>query len=143
MCPCLLFFFFSSRRRHTRCSRDWSSDVCSSDLFSGRAGAPSTAGKVRGEGHVIAHRDVQIRNGVRMTEGTDMHVRHTAVADARICRQADDALAVYLHDLRLVTEAVEQHLALAWSDGSEFLAVGGVGDDHQAAAASGTQGRLR
>src|SRR2546429_7113708 len=27
-------FFFSSRRRHTRCSRDWSSDVCSSDLRS-------------------------------------------------------------------------------------------------------------
>src|SRR5690606_39874334 len=27
-----LFFFFSSRRRHTRFSRDWSSDVCSSDL---------------------------------------------------------------------------------------------------------------
>src|SRR5205809_1617969 len=29
----LYFFFFSSRRRHTRCSRDWSSDVCSSDLL--------------------------------------------------------------------------------------------------------------
>src|SRR5690606_40166982 len=28
----LAFFFFSSRRRHTRFSRDWSSDVCSSDL---------------------------------------------------------------------------------------------------------------
>src|SRR5256884_6242726 len=28
-------FFFSSRRRHTRCSRDWSSDVCSSDLYGG------------------------------------------------------------------------------------------------------------
>src|SRR5207249_7157197 len=27
-----LFFFFSSRRRHTRSKRDWSSDVCSSDL---------------------------------------------------------------------------------------------------------------
>src|SRR5947199_6712887 len=27
--PC---FFFSSRRRHTRCLSDWSSDVCSSDL---------------------------------------------------------------------------------------------------------------
>src|SRR5271169_4055008 len=26
------FCFFSSRRRHTRCYRDWSSDVCSSDL---------------------------------------------------------------------------------------------------------------
>src|SRR5207245_7988138 len=29
---CFLTFFFSSRRRHTRCYRDWSSDVCSSDL---------------------------------------------------------------------------------------------------------------
>src|SRR5699024_11357281 len=28
------FFFFSSRRRHTRSKRDWSSDVCSSDLTS-------------------------------------------------------------------------------------------------------------
>src|SRR3989442_16006759 len=28
-----IFFFFSSRRRHTRCGRDWSSDVCSSDLI--------------------------------------------------------------------------------------------------------------
>src|SRR5204863_6988271 len=27
------FFFFSSRRRHTRSLRDWSSDVCSSDLM--------------------------------------------------------------------------------------------------------------
>src|SRR5205814_5722689 len=26
------YFFFSSRRRHTRCLSDWSSDVCSSDL---------------------------------------------------------------------------------------------------------------
>src|SRR2546422_3114100 len=31
-------FFFSSRRRHTRCSRDWSSDVCSSDLRLSRTG---------------------------------------------------------------------------------------------------------
>src|SRR3989449_7960566 len=31
--PIFIFFFFSSRRRHTRCSRDWSSDVCSSDLY--------------------------------------------------------------------------------------------------------------
>src|SRR5206468_7567907 len=28
----VFFFFFSSRRRHTRSDRDWSSDVCSSDL---------------------------------------------------------------------------------------------------------------
>src|SRR5207253_4298526 len=31
----LVFFFFSSRRRHTRWPRDWSSDVCSSDLVLG------------------------------------------------------------------------------------------------------------
>src|SRR5215467_15231205 len=30
--PTALFFFFSSRRRHTRLHGDWSSDVCSSDL---------------------------------------------------------------------------------------------------------------
>src|SRR2546427_12645934 len=29
----MLFFFFSSRRRHTRFDCDWSSDVCSSDLI--------------------------------------------------------------------------------------------------------------
>src|SRR6266568_8204895 len=34
----LLFFFFSSRRRHTRWNCDWSSDVCSSDLFAVECG---------------------------------------------------------------------------------------------------------
>src|SRR5438105_6557014 len=34
LCLCFFFFFFfSSRRRHTRSTRDWSSDVCSSDLL--------------------------------------------------------------------------------------------------------------
>src|SRR5438045_6808242 len=32
MFMCYVLFFFSSRRRHTRCLSDWSSDVCSSDL---------------------------------------------------------------------------------------------------------------
>src|SRR5438270_2016608 len=31
----MIFFFFSSRRRHTRFDCDWSSDVCSSDLLEG------------------------------------------------------------------------------------------------------------
>src|SRR3989440_4377763 len=39
---CRSFFFFSSRRRHTRSDRDWSSDVCSSDLV-----------------HILAHRRVR------------------------------------------------------------------------------------
>src|SRR6266542_1856460 len=41
----LVFFFFSSRRRHTRCYRDWSSDVCSSDL--------DDAGEVRDVRHLL------------------------------------------------------------------------------------------
>src|SRR5204862_2256389 len=46
VCYFFFFFFFSSRRRHTRSLRDWSSDVCSSDLSAGscskrRAGPPA------------------------------------------------------------------------------------------------------
>src|SRR5690606_40288965 len=49
---CLLsWFFFSSRRRHTRFSRDWSSDVCSSDLFAQSfRGASSRARAAAGTG---------------------------------------------------------------------------------------------
>src|SRR2546429_7050540 len=63
----VVFFFFSSRRRHTRCSRDWSSDVCSSDLITGCSsknsagskppdtlrptGAPTTFAYLRSEEH--------------------------------------------------------------------------------------------
>src|SRR2546426_6229688 len=36
--PSAFFFFFSSRRRHTRLQGDWSSDVCSSDLYLTRGG---------------------------------------------------------------------------------------------------------
>src|SRR2546426_5452257 len=40
---CFIFFFFSSRRRHTRLQGDWSSDVCSSDLPSGRSPRTSSS----------------------------------------------------------------------------------------------------
>src|SRR5206468_5807486 len=68
------FFFFSSRRRHTRSDRDWSSDVCSSDLrhelldaagpacYCGRAGCieqfvsgPALAREVHTHGAEIAN----------------------------------------------------------------------------------------
>src|SRR3989442_6660210 len=53
-----LFSFFSSRRRHTRCGRDWSSDVCSSDLIpratqDSAATAPPLS---RAESHQTPHR---------------------------------------------------------------------------------------
>src|SRR5690606_39381174 len=48
-------FFFSSRRRHTRFSRDWSSDVCSSDLEEGgRAGPPRRPAPLRAQGGDVA-----------------------------------------------------------------------------------------
>src|SRR5438270_12443452 len=42
----MLYFFFSSRRRHTRFDCDWSSDVCSSDLKPGEAVARCTGGAI-------------------------------------------------------------------------------------------------
>src|SRR6266568_6800389 len=41
----MFFFFFSSRRRHTRWNCDWSSDVCSSDLWP--AGSPQSPRPLR------------------------------------------------------------------------------------------------
>src|SRR2546429_9815875 len=52
---CQYLFFFSSRRRHTRCSRDWSSDVCSSDLFNSR--------QLQGVSDGIALRKITPRQG--------------------------------------------------------------------------------
>src|SRR5690606_39560150 len=46
-------FYFSSRRRHTRFSRDWSSDVCSSDLKSISA-EPSSADRSATSGTCLA-----------------------------------------------------------------------------------------
>src|SRR5205814_6901575 len=39
--------FFSSRRRHTRCLSDWSSDVCSSDLIVADCESEPTPGQIR------------------------------------------------------------------------------------------------
>src|SRR5256885_5982048 len=52
----LYFFFFSSRRRHTRLQGDWSSDVCSSDLSTERTGARiGEAGREPAYGGARAH----------------------------------------------------------------------------------------
>src|ERR1039457_4770321 len=54
----LTFFFFSSRRRHTRLQGDWSSDVCSSDLGTRQTASRSSGGRCgriarRGAGHLL------------------------------------------------------------------------------------------
>src|SRR6266542_5257172 len=58
----MFIFFFSSRRRHTRCYRDWSSDVCSSDLGQlhrvENLRVAGTAAEIAGQGdaHLVAAR---------------------------------------------------------------------------------------
>src|SRR5206468_9559945 len=57
--PIIFLFFFSSRRRHTRSDRDWSSDVCSSDLCArwfARAGLPSPKEILAAARVLYAHR---------------------------------------------------------------------------------------
>src|SRR5690606_40887667 len=53
----VFFFFFSSRRRHTRFSRDWSSDVCSSDLLLFRAASVPALRGSHGQHGGLAARD--------------------------------------------------------------------------------------
>src|SRR5215813_12273031 len=50
------WFFFSSRRRHTRCGRDWSSDVCSSDLQS----TPKSVTSSQGATGTLRHYDIKL-----------------------------------------------------------------------------------
>src|SRR5438105_7928865 len=47
-CISVFFFFFSSRRRYTRSTRDWSSDVCSSDLEFAKGSAKYLGGVATG-----------------------------------------------------------------------------------------------
>src|SRR5690606_40069152 len=64
------WFFFSGRRRHTRFSRDWSSDVCSSDLV--RAAVPAGVA-----GIVIRHKAGNLV--IRQSDGSaELTVRATA-----------------------------------------------------------------
>src|SRR5205814_5203252 len=72
-----VFFFFSSRRRHTRCLSDWSSDVCSSDLSWVQCSPRGPAGNVPHTGRVA---DFTLRNAPRVHDG-----RVVQSADDRTC----------------------------------------------------------
>src|SRR3989337_3852260 len=62
----LIFLFFPSRRRHTRCYRDWSSDVCSSDLPLGDGDEYRSTG-----GKELRGRDLRFEKGLPVV------LRHT------------------------------------------------------------------
>src|SRR5215475_4346965 len=74
----ILFFFFSSRRRHTRFSRDWSSDVCSSDLRE-----PSRPERQFGA-HVIRRQRDQLRRGLRGLEREGFRRVHILRSEAEV-----------------------------------------------------------
>src|SRR5262245_62468721 len=73
----VLVFFFSSRRRHTRCLSDWSSDVCSSDL---RLVAPP--------GDALKRAAIQLFVAARHDDW-----RSRAVAEVRLRERVRDLLA--------------------------------------------------
>src|SRR5256884_5204815 len=68
-CHSHLVFFFSSRRRHTRCSRDWSSDVCSSDL----GHAVAQLADVLADGRGAVARTHRGQRGASAREGAHLH----------------------------------------------------------------------
>src|SRR5215467_10658690 len=65
----MIFFFFSSRRRHTRLQGDWSSDVCSSDLPGDQQRSPAHRSDRRahqqGRGSGLPAAREELRGGVR------------------------------------------------------------------------------
>src|SRR5256885_6399108 len=57
-----MFFFFSSRRRHTRLQGDWSSDVCSSDLFVAGGIAPPRPEQAEADERLHRHATTSLGN---------------------------------------------------------------------------------
>src|SRR5690606_41141833 len=90
----LLLFFFSSRRRHTRFSRDWSSDVCSSDLAAPHLPARGALGACAAD---LAHD--RARRRVRAAPGRPAGVPAARLQIGRAsCRERVESvgIAVYL-----------------------------------------------
>src|SRR2546422_9540372 len=122
--PSTVIFFFSSRRRHTRCSRDWSSDVCSSDLFP-EEGAPGRAVllTLRDPGDVVrrAALDPPLQRAAPFVVARSHHLearqallgRDAAGGDRREQRQIERVVLamvaerIGLRDLHLTAEAPE------------------------------------
>src|SRR5699024_8715795 len=88
-----VIFFFSSRRRHTRSKRDWSSDVCSSDLVPGGhlvvdgGGDVARAGQIHALFGRVAAQPYQVDGGARLAQQAVLdgvgaaHGAHVGVVD--------------------------------------------------------------
>src|SRR5699024_11507954 len=81
----LFVFFFSSRRRHTRSKRDWSSDVCSSDLV--RLGCPYRPRAGRAESDACSSQEPFVvpllQLGIDLLDRVQSHADQDQQGDAR------------------------------------------------------------
>src|SRR6266498_1305425 len=98
-----MFFFFSSRRRHTRCGRDWSSDVCSSDL--GMAARCYSARKVSGwvddREHEMAETTRLARKVAQIGKDDPVALSTAGMALAYVVGDLDDGAAMIERSLTL------------------------------------------
>src|SRR5437870_9783442 len=85
----MLFFFFSSRRRHTRWPRDWSSDVCSSDLDAGLTFIGPTAEVIALMGNKTSARAAAAKAGVAVVPGSDRRLS-SAVRDLDLEHRSEE-----------------------------------------------------
>src|SRR5207249_8094427 len=93
-------FFFSSRRRHTRSKRDWSSDVCSSDV-----------GARRSHGALVA---AQVALTLLMLTAA-------AAAGKGFLRLVNTDLGYDPHNAMSVPIPVHENTHVAWKDRAEFF----------------------
>src|SRR5882724_3984172 len=96
------FFFFSSRRRHTRCLSDWSSDVCSSDLKDPE-GKPA---KLERREHFQVGRSFEIAD-ITVTAFT---IPHDAADPCGFTFKADGVKIGVVTDLGYLPYSVKDHL---------------------------------
>src|SRR2546429_6692677 len=85
-----IYFFFSSRRRHTRCSRDWSSDVCSSDLSPAQAMRLGMAFLTEDRKDTGCFMGLDLLANMEVALLHERHVRWGLVAHAAVARECED-----------------------------------------------------
>src|SRR6266487_6305094 len=103
-------FFFSSRRRHTRWTGDWSSDVCSSDLGGGAANTAATVGldEMRPVDLIVCGSVVVNRNGVRVGKGAGYcDIEVALLTEAGLIRP-DTAIVTTVHQLQVVDDGLPE-----------------------------------
>src|SRR5690606_39792837 len=103
------FFFFSSRRRHTRFSRDWSSDVCSSDLAARRRRKlllhrhelDRLMAKAGQAGHTIVPLSLYFKDGrvkveIALAKGKQLHDKRQTLREKQDAREVQKAMSAHL-----------------------------------------------